>query len=163
MTGNEREMRVSDRDRQAAADRLRLAHDEGRLDFAEYDDRLAAAYRAVHFADLEPLFADLPVSSGVVAQPPRPAPRPPVLLPRDMPAAAAAMPTALKVLWIIWASVVAINLTVWLLVGLGHGSPVYFWPMWLLVPGAVLGVVTAGVGAVRHPGPDDARPTGSRE
>ena len=162
MTGNEREMRVSDRDRQAAADRLRLAHDEGRLDFAEYDDRLAAAYRAVHFADLEPLFADLPVSSGTLEPAHRPAPPAP-RAPLAAHPAVRQMPTALKVLWIIWASVVAINLTVWLLVGLGHGSPVYFWPMWLLVPGAVLGVVTAGVGAVRHPGPDDARPTGSRE
>jgi hypothetical protein len=53
--------------------------------------------------------------------------------------------------------VVAINLTVWLLVGLGNG-PVYFWPMWLLVPGAVLGVVTAGVSAVHHPRPADPGP-----
>jgi hypothetical protein len=62
------------------------------------------------------------------------------------------MPTALKVLWIIWASVVAINLTVWLLVSLGNGEPEYFWPMWLLVPGAVLGVVTAAISAMRASG-----------
>jgi hypothetical protein len=143
-------MRVSDRDRQAAADRLRVAHDEGRLDFAEYDERLARAYQAVHFADLEPLFTDLPVSAGIVAQAPWPAPGPPVLLPRDMPAAAAALPTALKVLWIIWASVVAINLTVWLLVSLGSGiGTVYFWPMWLAVPGSVLLVTSGAIMAER--------------
>jgi hypothetical protein len=151
-------MRVSDRDRQAAADRLRVAHDEGRLDFAEYDERLARAYQAVRFADFEPLFTDLPASSGVVAQPPRPAPRPPVLLPRDMPAAAAAMPTALKVLWIIWASVVAINLTVWLLVSLRNG-PVYFWPMWLAVPGSALLVTSGAIMAARH----NATTAGPRE
>jgi hypothetical protein len=40
----EREMRVSDQDRSAAAARLMRAHDEGRLDFAEYDRRLQQAY-----------------------------------------------------------------------------------------------------------------------
>jgi hypothetical protein len=146
-------MRVSDRDRQAAADRLRAAHDEGRLDFAEYDERLASAYRAVHFADLEPLFADLPAGTGALA-PVRPA-APPVPRTAALVAHPAVrhMPTALKVLWIIWASVVAINLTVWLLVGLGNGEPAYFWPMWLLVPGAVLGVVTAAISAMRASGP----------
>lgn len=145
-------MRVSDRDRQAAADRLRVAHDEGRLDFAEYDERLASAYRAVHFADLEPLFADLPLSQGVVepaSRPGPPAPRPPL----TAHPAVRHMPVALKVLWIVWTSVVAINLTVWLLVSLGNGEPDYFWPMWLLVPGAVLGVVTVGMSAMRQSGP----------
>ena len=146
-------MRVSDRDRQAAADQLRVAHDEGRLDFAEYDERLARAYQAVRFADLEPLFTDLPVSAGVVQPARRPSPPTP-RVPLAAHPAVRQMPTALKVLWIIWASVVAINLTVWILVTFGNG-PVYFWPMWFLVPGAVLGVVTAGVGAVRHPRPPD--------
>lgn len=52
--------RVSDGERQAAVDRLRRAHDEGRLDFAEYDHRLAAAYGSVTYADLDQLFTDLP-------------------------------------------------------------------------------------------------------
>ena len=56
----QRNVRVSDRERQAAADRLRAAHDEGRLGFAEYDDRLAQAYASVTYADLARLFADLP-------------------------------------------------------------------------------------------------------
>lgn len=154
-------MRVSDRDRQAAADRLRVAHDEGRLDFAEYDERLASAYRAVRFADFEPLFADLPVSSGTVEPAARPSPPVP-RVPLAAHPAVRHLPTALKVLWIVWASVVAVNLTVWLLVSLGNGTPDSFWPMWLLVPGAVLGVVTAGTGAVRHSGPDDARSAGPR-
>jgi hypothetical protein len=49
---------------------------------------------------------------------------------------------------------VAINLTVWVLVTVGNG-PVYFWPMWLLVPGAVLGVVTAAMSAMRASGPHE--------
>jgi hypothetical protein len=53
-------VRVSDSERQAAVDLLRRAHDEGRLDFAEYDRRLAAAYGSVTYGDLDSLFTDLP-------------------------------------------------------------------------------------------------------
>lgn len=148
-------MRVSDRDRQAAADRLRVAHDEGRLDFAEYDERLASAYRAVRFADLEPLFADLPAGTGAVApvRPPAPPGRTTALVARP---AVRQMPLALKILWIVWTSVVAINLTVWLLVGLTSGvATVYFWPMWLAVPGSALVITSAAIMAARRnsPGP----------
>jgi hypothetical protein len=54
------QLRVSDTDRQTAVDALRRAHDDGRLDLAEYDGRMAAAYGAVTFADLDRLFLDLP-------------------------------------------------------------------------------------------------------
>ena len=141
------DMRVSDRDRQAAAERLRLALGEGRLDLLEYDDRLAKAYAAVTHGDLQPLVADLPLASEMAQPvvPPTPAPRP---APRHVPSAAR-LPTALKVLWTIWVAVVAINLTVWLLVSLGNGELDYFWPMWLLVPGAALFAVSAGTLGLR--------------
>ena len=146
------ELRIADRDRQAAAERLRLALGEGRLDVLEYDDRLAKAYAAVTYADLEPLFADLPPSSAMAqpVAPARPAPSP---APRPAPSAVR-LPTALKVLWTIWAAVVAINLTVWLLVRIGNGDADYFWPMWLLVPGAALLTVSAGVLGMRRRPPD---------
>jgi hypothetical protein len=35
------------------------------------------------------------------------------------------------------------------LVSVGNGQPDYFWPMWLLVPGAVLAAVSASVLAAR--------------
>src|SRR3954452_23891809 len=94
------DMRVSDRARQTAAERLRLALGEGRLDLLEYDDRLAKAYGAVTYRDLEPLFADLPPASQMV---PPVAPPAPLLdrTPRPVPSAAR-LPTALKVLWTIW-------------------------------------------------------------
>ena len=142
------DLRVADRDRQAAAERLRLALGEGRLDLLEYDDRLAKAYAAVTYGDLEPLFTDLPPTSAMAEQvvPPTPDPRP---APRPVPSAAR-LPTALKVLWTIWVAVVAINLTVWVLVSVGNGEPDYFWPMWLLVPGAALFAVSAGVLGMRR-------------
>jgi hypothetical protein len=66
------------------------------------------------------------------------------------PAVAAGLPTALKVLWTIWAAVAAINLTVWLLVSLGNADLAYFWPMWLTVPGVVLLGVSGAVTAARR-------------
>ncbi|MCM0673767.1 DUF1707 domain-containing protein, partial [Micromonospora phytophila] len=53
-------MRAADADRQAVADRLRVAVDEGRLDLHEYDERLQRAYAARTYAELDLLLADLP-------------------------------------------------------------------------------------------------------
>lgn len=158
MTGpvDRRRLRVADTDRQSAAARLKAAHDEGRLDFGEYDDRLTRAYGAVTYGDLDDLFHDLPAplahrvsaTSQLSARPPlRPTARP-----GAVPAARRGVPTALRVLWTIWASIVAVNLVVWLLVSIKNGVPDTFWPMWLLVPGAVLATVTASVMAARRPG-----------
>jgi hypothetical protein len=144
-------MRVSDAERQVAAERLRGALAEGRLDFDEYDTRLAKAFQAVTYADLDRLFTDLPASAKpssapAVAAQTRPA------VPRPVPAVRtgfAGLPLALKILWSIWGFVVSINLLVWLLVGLGSGELIYFWPMWLAVPGAALFGATAIVSSVR--------------
>ena len=62
----------------------------------------------------------------------------------------AGLPLALKILWTLWATAMAINLTVWTLVGVGNGEMTYFWPVWLLVPGVALAGVTAGVTASRR-------------
>jgi hypothetical protein len=138
------QLRAGDADRQVAADRLRAAHDEGRLDLAEYDRRLADAYAAVTYADLDRLFADLP------ARPSSPVPAYPVSSAAGVARAAgvsvarrpARLPLALRILWTVWASVVAINVTVWLLVSLAGSEPMHFWPMWLTVPGVALGIGT---------------------
>src|SRR4051794_2866741 len=141
-------MRVSDAERQAAADRLRAALAEGRLDMLEYDTRLERAYQAVTYADLDQLFTDLPAhgAAPLVAPSPKPAP-----FSRPVPAVRtglAGLPPALKILWTIWLGVVLINLTVWLLASLGNG-PEYFWPMWLAVPGVALAGVSVAVTAGR--------------
>src|SRR3954465_2498250 len=131
----EREIRVSDRERQAAAERPRAARDEGLLDFSEYDRRLADAYSSVTYADLDKLFVDLPAAAGMGVVHPQPASAPPSRRIPAEPAVTAALPTPLKVLWTVWAGVVAINLIVWLLVSLGNAELDYFWPMWLPAPG----------------------------
>jgi len=53
-------IRVSDAERQVAAQRIGAAWAEGRLDDAEYDRRVAQAFAAVTYGDLERLFIDLP-------------------------------------------------------------------------------------------------------
>ncbi|MET7398802.1 DUF1707 domain-containing protein [Dactylosporangium sp. NPDC005572] len=60
--------RLAESDRQEAADALKRALDEGRLDLAEFDERVRAAHAATTTADVAPLLADL-------TTPPRPARR----------------------------------------------------------------------------------------
>ena len=47
------------------------------------------------------------------------------------------------------------GLTVWMLVSVGNGEPDYFWPMWLLVPGAALFAISAALVGMRGGRPDD--------
>jgi len=60
------------------------------------------------------------------------------------------MPSALLVLWTIWAALTVVNLVVFGLVAATVDSWVYPWPVWLLVPGAALGAVTIGAQAIRQ-------------
>jgi len=57
---SDQQMRVSDAERQAVADRLAEHFAEGRLDQAEFDERVARAMSAKTRADLNGLFDDLP-------------------------------------------------------------------------------------------------------
>jgi hypothetical protein len=144
-------MRVSDAERQAAAERLRGALGEGRLDFIEYDSRLAKAFEAVTYADLDRLFTDLPVSGRTTVAPAAATPARPAG-PQAVPAVRtgfADLPLALKILWSIYSVGLVINLTVWLLVSLGNAELEYFWPMWMAVPGIALSGATVVVQAAR--------------
>ena len=82
-----RHLRVSDAERQEAAQRIGAAWAEGRLDDAEYDRRLAQAFAAVTYADLDQLFTDLP---GPRPLPPPPQYGPPSAAYRPMPGVPAA-------------------------------------------------------------------------
>ncbi|MFF0308318.1 DUF1707 domain-containing protein [Streptosporangium sp. NPDC004379] len=64
-------MRVSDAEREAAVELLRIASVEGRLTLGELTERTEAAYTAVTHADLAVLTSDLPSAQG-----PGPAPAP---------------------------------------------------------------------------------------
>ena len=55
-----RQLRAADTDRDQTAELLRRAAAEGRITFEELDERIARAYAAKTFADLEALTGDLP-------------------------------------------------------------------------------------------------------
>ena|SRR5215208_5070982 len=57
--GSQHDLRASDADREAAAERLRTAALEGRLEPAELDERMSAAYAARWCSELTRLTADV--------------------------------------------------------------------------------------------------------
>ena len=65
---SDQHLRVSDAERQAVADRLAEHFADGRLDQAEFDDRVGRAMSAKTRADLSGLFSDLP-DAGAPAVP----------------------------------------------------------------------------------------------
>jgi hypothetical protein len=142
--GNDIErLRAADTDREKVAEQLKAALDEGRLSLQEYDDRVRDAYAAKTYQELLVLLTDLPKpglsSADVAAQRMAEARR-----------RARKLPTALLVLWTIWAALTVVNLVVFGLVAATAGGDLYPWPVWMLVPGAALGAVTVGVQAIRH-------------
>lgn len=136
-------LRAADADRHKIADQLKAALDEGRLSLGEYDERVRDAYAARTYADLLLLVADLPKPGMNAAEVNA---RRAARIKRDE----RRLPMALSVLWTIWGAVAAVNLVVWFLVAVTVADPVYPWPVWLLVPGVALGVVTVGVQGIRR-------------
>jgi hypothetical protein len=60
LAGRDPNLRAADADRERIAERLRNAHTEGRLDIAEFQQRLERCYEAKTFGELGPLVRDLP-------------------------------------------------------------------------------------------------------
>jgi hypothetical protein len=73
--GADQHMRVSDAERQAVADRLAEHFSSGRLDQAEFDERVGRAMSAKTRADLNGLFDDLPETGAPAATDPATAQR----------------------------------------------------------------------------------------
>lgn len=130
------ELRAADTDREAVAERLRAALEEGRLDLYEYDERLGQAYAARTYDELDGLLADLP---RPVAEQPDPVARSGRSGRRPRPPA----PPWLAELWRPWVRVVSICAAIWAVSAIASvtasGDLPYFWPFWVAVPwGAVL-------------------------
>ncbi|ANY06472.1 DUF1707 SHOCT-like domain-containing protein [Pseudonocardia sp. HH130630-07] len=133
------EIRIADADRQAVADRLRAAHDDGYIDLSEFDERIADVWRMRTRGDLERVTRDLPAA--------RSRPRPDGILFAATPGG-----VAMRVLSLIWLCVTA---------AAAAGSAVLalliedLSPLWFLMvsapPGAVLLCLwSAGVGRRRR-------------
>jgi hypothetical protein len=132
------EMRAGDSDRQAVADKLKQALDEGRLDLGEYDERLQKAYAAKTYGDLSGLLDDLPnailpAGSQPAAHPaPQPAAPPPVTTPK---------PGQFVRTWLGgFGGTFVVCAGIWLITSITTGHLLYFWPVWLLIP-MLLGVL----------------------
>ncbi|MEV4658217.1 DUF1707 domain-containing protein [Micromonospora sp. NPDC049301] len=143
-------MRAADADREAVADRLRVALGEGRLDLHEYDERLQRAYAARTYAELDALLTDLPP----VAPPERStlaSVTTPAAGPLDGAAGGQPVPAVaggvtarwLAEVWLPYLKVIAIVVTIWAVTSLLSREVLYFWPAWVAGPwGAVLVVRT---------------------
>jgi hypothetical protein len=139
------EMRAADGDRQAVADKLKIALDEGRLDLHEYDERLQRAYAAKTYGDLDGLLTDLPNASPVAV----PAPSAVAASPGGSDHATAEW---LRHVWGSWFSVVTLTTAIWAVTSIASGGLVYFWPVWVAGPwGAFLLWTTIGGLATGQP------------
>jgi len=149
-------LRAADTDRQAVATALGRAMSDGRLTVEEYDERLAKAYAAKTYGELEQLTTDLPKSGPVT--PPAEAPRPA----RTGACGPAPWMAGRRAMWAPWVTTAIVVTAIWLATSIGNGGPDYFWPIWVIVPwGAVLLARTiTGVppkGPHRHPHKDRYR------
>ncbi|MFC0864725.1 DUF1707 domain-containing protein [Sphaerimonospora cavernae] len=126
------EMRASDGDRDRVAAALREHVAEGRLTVDEFNDRLEQVYRSRTYGELAKLTADLPeidlhTLPATVGRTVSPAPQ------------TTRRRTALKAAWAGWATVSAINWSIWLILVITGGQLIYPWPLWVMGPwGAAL-------------------------
>lgn len=132
-------IRASDQDRDSTADMLREHHAVGRLDAAEFQDRLDKVFEAKTIGDLDELTADLPAIDLY--------PLPTASLPRNLrppnigPTGSVGLPHrrgrlsgAWHAAWGSWLSVTMLLTVIWVLSGAG-----YPWPLWVVGPwGAVM-------------------------
>ncbi|AGZ39213.1 DUF1707 SHOCT-like domain-containing protein [Actinoplanes friuliensis] len=127
------DMRAGDSERQATADKLKTALDEGRLDLHEYDERLQKTYSAKTFGDLDTLVTDLP--GTIPTQQSR-------VEPYQAPSAPQTAATTGKKskqqgagqFVVSYGGVVLVCVIIWALTSLGSGELRYFWPGWMLIP-----------------------------
>jgi hypothetical protein len=133
------DMRVSDADRTAVQRHLQWAQGEGLLDLHEFDERVSALWSTRTRGELDVLTRDLPAQT----EPGRsPAPRPKSRVFSDTGGG-----TAMRVLTIVFSSILAVNVVAWGLVSVTNGEALYPWFVWNVVPLVVLGVLyVAGIG-----------------
>jgi len=131
-------LRAADADRAAVADALGTHMAAGRLTIDEFDDRLARAYAAKTYGELDELTADLPPLRQSRAAVPTPRPE-------TRPSTGGASPDPWaggwdsSHSWRAWLTTTLIVLTVWGVTSLANWQLVYFWPVWVFGPwGAVL-------------------------
>jgi hypothetical protein len=125
-------LRAADADRTAVATVLGQHMTAGRLTVDEYDERLARAYAAKTYGELDQLTADLPATRH------QPRASHPTSTP---PAQVCGLGSGgdARSSWRAWLTTSLIVVTVWLVTSLAAWELHYFWPVWVIGPwGAVL-------------------------
>ena len=120
------DLRAADADREQVVAWLRRAHEDGRLDLFEFDERTAAAYAARTYGELEPLTADLPPGQR---RSPAPIPAAPA---KQRVAKGYAL--ALRIEVVAWVFASVLNLLIWGIVSLAGAQAAYPWWIWVAGP-----------------------------
>lgn len=129
------EMRASDSDRDRVAESLREHCAQGRITMDELQERLEAVYAARTVGDLQQVTADLPEED--LYELPVPAAQRARYEPVKRPSGDLYQKGA-RAMWATWATVSAINFTIWLILA-ATGNLVHPWWIWVAGPwGAVL-------------------------
>ncbi|MFC9997584.1 DUF1707 domain-containing protein [Nocardia sp. NPDC127526] len=133
--------RASDAERAQIADLLGRHMSDGRLDLAEYNERVARVYTTVYREELQQVLTDLPELTKAAVEKPRSRTR---------------FPIWQRIEGSAWLGVSLLVLGIWAAISLAAGEFTYFWPVWVIVPwGAVLvfRVLTGWeAGAAKHCG-----------
>ena len=133
-------LRAADADRAAVATVLGEHMAAGRLTIDEYEERLARAYAARTYGELDELTVDLPAT--------RPAAAHPTARERAQeygPAACGPLAgpcgrsRSLSYAWRSWLRTAVIVVAIWAISSIAASTLLFFWPIWVIVPwGAVL-------------------------
>lgn len=123
-------IRATNEDRQATADRLWRAHSEGAITLAEFDSRVRIAWMATRRGELAELTADLPIE------------RPRTVPPPDYCRHRGGWYAVLRAVTTAWLTASAISIVMWLLLGAAEGELQRPWWVWIVGPaGGVLAVL----------------------
>jgi uncharacterized protein DUF1707 len=139
--------RFTESDRDKIAGRLRDAFADGRLDQPEFTSRLDQLYAVQTYGELEPLVRDLPpvrtYQTPAMVQNTKPTPAPGEFPERQK--GNQVQSHGLRNLAGGFTGVVLINVVIWFVIGLGSGGHwPHFWPVWLLIPWAVIALGNLG-------------------
>ncbi|MEU1525789.1 DUF1707 domain-containing protein [Nocardia rhamnosiphila] len=119
--------RASDAERDRIVRELSRHLGDGRIDLAEYDQRVAQVYRTTTREELTGVLADLPALAPARSATPR-----------------SRFPIWQRIEATGWLTVSVLVLVIWGAISLGVGEFTYFWPIWVIGPwGAVLAVRAA--------------------
>lgn len=130
------DIRASDADRDRVAASLREHCALGRITMDELQDRLESVYASKTFGELQEVTADLPEED--LYQLPVPATQPKSTATAARSGSGDLSLRGTRAMWGAWATVSAINFTVWLIVLVTTGA-VYPWWIWVAGPwGAIL-------------------------